>query len=137
MCGETHQKQSCHPNCLKFNSSCGDSDLIQPRDGIGIKPGLEYDPIRKLLVGTSVEIDLQFIKVNPIPDLRHLRNIMIKDAETIVVTDLTHTTNLPIGQYRQLDTINKYSNLTRILQCHQDHIYIRRKMCFPLRRIPG
>ncbi len=29
------------------------------RDGVGIKPGLEYDPIRKLLDGPSNDIDLE------------------------------------------------------------------------------
>ncbi len=47
---------------------------------------------------------------------------MIKDAETIVVTDLIHTVNLPIGDHLHLDTIKKYSTLTNILQCHQYHM---------------
>ena len=76
--------------CILFGVNVG-------RDGIGLKPELSFDPVRKVLVGSTIQIDIDYVKNNPSPDLVLLKKSMIKDGDTIVVTDLTNRVSLPIG----------------------------------------
>lgn len=38
------------------------------RDGLGLKPSLECDERKKVLVGSKEKIDIDYIKKNPVPD---------------------------------------------------------------------
>ncbi len=56
------------------------------RDGLGLKPSLEFDERKKTLVGSTKTIDTDYIKKNPIPNPSELKKNMIKDADISVVT---------------------------------------------------
>ena len=67
------------------------------RDGVAVKPGLDFDPIRKVLVGASRDIDIEYVMKNPRPDPEVLKAMIVKDADTIVVTDLSYAVSVPVG----------------------------------------
>lgn len=70
------------------------------RGGIGLKPELSFDLIRKVPVGAKFDIDANYVKNNSHPDvagIKILKYSMIKDADTLVLTDLTNSVSLTIG----------------------------------------
>lgn len=82
---------------LVDNNICTVFGMCMSRDGIGLKPELNFDPIRKILVGANFDIDIDYIKNHPIPDTKTLKDAMIKDADTLVLTDLENKVSLPVG----------------------------------------
>ncbi|PFX24911.1 hypothetical protein AWC38_SpisGene10473 [Stylophora pistillata] len=69
------------------------------RDGLGLKPGLEFDERRKVLVGSTNKIDIDFIRKNPVPNPSELKQSMIKDPDISLVTTIDRKISLPVGVY--------------------------------------
>lgn len=69
------------------------------RDGLGRKPGLEFDERRKVPVGSTNKIDIDFRRKNPVPNPSELKQSMIKDADISVVSTIDRKISLPIGVY--------------------------------------
>lgn len=67
------------------------------RDGLGLKPSLEFDERKKVLVGSKKKIDIDYIKKNPVPDPSELKKSMIKDVDISVVTTADRKISLPVG----------------------------------------
>ena len=68
-------------------------------DGIQLNPGCQMNQVTKELVGTTRKIDIDYIKVNPIPNPLDLKEILVTKA---VVSDLTTLDNkiaLPLIVY--------------------------------------
>jgi len=82
---------------LVDNNICTVFGMCISRDGIGLKPELNFDPIRKILVGAKFDIDIDYIKNHPNPDIKTLKDAMIQDADTLVLTDLENLVSLPVG----------------------------------------
>ena len=62
------------------------SDAISlTRDGLGLKPSLEFDERKKILVGSKEKIDIDYIKKNLYQIPLNLKKNMIKDADISVV----------------------------------------------------
>lgn len=69
------------------------------RDGLGRKPGLEFDERRKVPVGSTNKIDIDFIRKNPVPNPSELKQSMIKDPDISLVTTIDRKISLPVGVY--------------------------------------
>lgn len=55
--------------CCYVNSSTVKAIAISlTRDGLGFKPGLEFDERKKVLVGSPNKIDMDYIRKNPVPN---------------------------------------------------------------------
>ena len=86
--------------CCYVNSSIVKAIAISlTRDGLGLKPGLEFDERRKALVGSTNKIDIDYIRKNPVPNPSELKQSMIKDADISVVTTIDRKISLPVGVY--------------------------------------
>ena len=86
--------------CCYVNSSIvKDITISLTRDGLGLKPGLEFDERGKVLVGSTNKIDIDYIMKNPLPNPSELKQSMIKDADISVVTTIDRKINLTVGVY--------------------------------------
>lgn len=90
---------SQNAGCYVNNSAIKAIAISLTRDGLGLKPSLEFDERRKVLVGSTKKIDIDYIKKNPVPDPSELEKSMIKDADISVVTTLDRKISLPVGVY--------------------------------------
>ena len=86
--------------CCYVNSSTVKAIAISlTRDGLGFKPGLEFDERKKVLVGSPNKIDMDYIRKNPVPNPSQPKQGMIKDADISVVTTIDRKINLTVGVY--------------------------------------
>lgn len=86
--------------CCYVNSSTIKAIAISlTRDGLGLKPSLEFDERKKVLVGSTKKIDIDYVRKNPAPNPLELKQSMIKDADISVVTTVDRKISLPIGVY--------------------------------------
>ncbi|CAH3188641.1 unnamed protein product [Porites evermanni] len=86
--------------CCYVNSSTIKAIAISlMRDGLGLKPSLEFHERKKVLVGSTKKIDIDYVRKNPAPNPSELKQSMIKDADISVVTTVDRKTSLPIGVY--------------------------------------
>ena len=87
------QSASCYVNSSTIKAIA----ISLTRDGLGLKPSLEFDERKKVLVGSKKKIDVDYIKKNPVPDPSELKKSMIKDADISVVTTADRKISLPVG----------------------------------------
>ena len=84
---------------LPFLQSC--SLLVIPAalatDGMSLKPGLQFDPQVKELVGLLFPVSVTYVKENSVPDPRFLCESFIVEAIALVVTTLDNKLSLPVG----------------------------------------
>jgi hypothetical protein len=66
-------------------------------DGYQLVPALHADTRQGLIVGSSLEIDLDFVRRNQNPDLNLLRNTLYCEARVLYGTALDATIGLPLG----------------------------------------
>ena len=69
------------------------------RDGLNLKPGLEFDERMKVLAGLTNKIDFDYIRKNLVPNPSELKESMIEDADISVVTTIDRKISLPVGVY--------------------------------------
>lgn len=88
--------------CCYVNSSTVKAIAISlTRDGLGFKPGLEFDERKKVLVGSPNKIDMDYIRKNPVPNPSQPKQGMIKDADISVVATIDRKINPPVGVYHE------------------------------------
>ncbi len=66
-------------------------------DGTALKPGLEYDSKSQTLVGSTIEIDLDYVKANPEPNIEELKKSMVVDASVSFLSTLDAKVSLPVS----------------------------------------
>lgn len=71
------------------------------RDGLGFKPGLEFNERKKVLIGSPNKIDMDYIRKNPVPNPSQPKQGMIKDADISVVATIDRKINPPVGVYHE------------------------------------
>lgn len=86
-----HAQPIEHTNLLKC------IPVVRSVDGFGLKAGCQRDQIINELIGATVKIDIDYIEANPRPDPAQLRDLLIKEAESEVLTTLDCSTTLPVG----------------------------------------
>ena len=86
------QSASCYVNSSTIKAIA----ISLTRDGLGLKPSLEFDERKNVLVGSKKKIDIDYIKKNPVPDPSELKKSMIKDADISVVTTADRKISLPV-----------------------------------------
>ena len=80
------QSASCYVNSSTIKAIA----ISLTRDGLGLKPSLEFD---------ERKIDIDYIKKTPVPEPSELKKSMIKDADISVVTTADRKISLPVGVY--------------------------------------
>ena len=84
--------------CYYVNSSTVKAIAISlTRDGLGFKPGLEFNERKKVLIGSPNKIDMDYIRKNPVPNPSQPKQGMIKDADISVVATIDRKINPPVG----------------------------------------
>lgn len=74
------QSASCYVNGSTIKAIA----ISLTRDGLGLKPSLEFDERKKVLVGSKEKIDIDYIKKNPVPDPS---NILTFDISVVTTAD--------------------------------------------------
>lgn len=67
------------------------------KDAMQIKPGLAFDENQKLLIGSKLRIDNNFVQNNPNPDKEALKNNMVQECEVICITTADNAISVPCG----------------------------------------
>jgi len=67
------------------------------KDGMSIKPGMQVDIRQGKVVGTTENIDLNYVKLNTSPTSEQLKKIFLTEAEASIVTTLDNKLTLPLG----------------------------------------
>ena len=89
------QSASCYVNSSTIKAIA----ISLTRNGLGLKPSLEFDERKKVLVDSKEKIDIDYIKKTPVPEPSELKKSMIKDADISVVTTADRKISLPVGVY--------------------------------------
>ena len=71
--------------------------VVRSIDGFGLKAGCQRDQIINELIGATQKIDIEYVLTNPNPDPAKLRDLLVKEAESEVLTTLDCSTTLPVG----------------------------------------
>ena len=79
------------------NATIKSIPVVRSIDGSGLKAGCQRDQIINELIGATVKIDLAYIAANPDPDPAKLKDRLVKEAESEVLTTLDSNVTLPIG----------------------------------------
>ena len=78
-----------------------DSLIVYPfslaMDGMAITPGLVFDARQGQLLGTNHNINLDYVKQNPNPDIECLKKTFITEVESVILTSLDGKVSLPVG----------------------------------------
>lgn len=64
-------------------------------EGFELKVGCQRDQIINELIGATQKIDIEYVLANQTP--AKLRDLLVKEAESEVVTTLDCSTTLPVG----------------------------------------
>lgn len=79
------------------NAAIKSIPVIRSIDGFGLKAGCQRNQIINELIGATVKIDLAYIAANPDPDPAKLKNLLVKEAGSEVLTTFDSNVTLPIG----------------------------------------
>lgn len=71
--------------------------VVRSIDGFGLKAGCQRDQIINELIRATQKIDIEYVLTNPNPDPAKLRDLLVKEAESEVLTTLDCSTTLPVG----------------------------------------
>ena len=71
--------------------------VVLQKDGMAIKPWLQFDERQGKIVGGAVHIDYKYVMEDPEPNIDELKDIFVKEAECICVTTLDDKILLPLG----------------------------------------
>ena len=63
-------------------------------DGTALKPGLEYDSVKEMVVGSTDKIDIEYIRNNPEPAIK---NKILVDADVSFLVSLANKLSLPVA----------------------------------------
>lgn len=70
-------------------------------DGTALKPGLEYDPRQKQVIGLTHKVDEKFGKKHPLqdPDHEKIKTNLITSADVTIGTSLDNGTAMPVAVF--------------------------------------
>ena len=66
---------SLSASCYVNSSTIMAIAISLTRDGLGLKPSLEFDIRKKALVGSKEKIDIDYMEKNPVPDPSELKKV--------------------------------------------------------------
>ena len=66
-------------------------------DGIALKPGLEFDPRQKKIIGLTNVVDYDFVRVHPSPDPEEIKNNLVTNADVTLVKSIGNSSTMPIA----------------------------------------
>ena len=67
-------------------------------DRTALKPGLEYDPPQKQVIGLTHKVDEKFIKKHPLTDPEKVKTNLITSADVTIATLLNGAT-MPVAVF--------------------------------------
>ena len=68
-------------------------------DGTALKPGLEYDPRQKQVIGLTHKVDEKFVKKHPLPDPEKIKTNLITSADVTIATSLDNGATMPAAVF--------------------------------------
>ena len=101
--------------------------VVLAKDAMQIKPGLLYDSRQGKLVGSTINIDFKFVRINPELGKEMLKKRMVQEAEVSCLTTVNSQLALPIGarhiskgwsSAESAETIKQEMNEVKVCLCH-------------------
>ena len=73
--------------------------IAASRDGMAIKPGLQFEPRRKIVVGAEIDetMDFKFVELHQQPDPTMLKESLVVEAHEFLVTPMTGDFSMPVA----------------------------------------
>lgn len=65
-------------------------------NGTALKPGLEFDPRQKKIIGLINKVDWKYVSDHPNPNPEEIRKNLVTSAEVTFITSLDNST-IPVG----------------------------------------
>ena len=65
-------------------------------DGTALKPGLEYDPRQKQVIGLTDKMDEKSAKKHPLPDPEKIKSNLITSADVTIATSPDNDAAMPV-----------------------------------------
>lgn len=94
--------------------------VARATDGMALKPGMQVDERTKQVIGTSLNVDIGFVKIHAEADPSFFKDKFVKEADVTCVSTLDGTVAMPIGvDYLtgKMDGREVYSSITT--RCEQ------------------
>jgi hypothetical protein len=97
------------------------------KDGMQLKPGLLYDSRQGKIIGSTLNLDYNYIKQGE-PEKDTLKSSIVQEAEAMCLTTLDAKFSLPVGVNHltkgltALDTFNMMKNETQEINVCLDHL---------------
>lgn len=85
-------------------------------DGTALKPGLEFDPRQKTIIGLRYKVDHRYIREHPIPDPEEIKTSLITSADVTYATTLDNGATMPVGVHYRPKAVTG----EEILTCFQE-----------------
>jgi hypothetical protein len=82
---------------MKDNESVAAVPVVFSTDGMLLKPGCQRDPVSNELIGTTENIDINYIRQHPKPDPATLKKILVCEADVGVITTLDNKITVPVS----------------------------------------
>ncbi len=113
---------------LYENESVKIIPIILSKDAMAIKPGFTYDRRQGKLVGSTINLDFNYVSNNRTPDLEALRASAVQEAEAVSMTSADFRYSLPIGAnyltkgITSDETLNQLQQLAMSSQVCLEHL---------------
>ena len=122
---------SCEPGCniltLYEDSTVKIVPVALAKDAMQLKPGLLYDSRQAKLIGSTLNLDYNFIKQGE-PDKDTLKNSIVQEAEVMCLTNLDAKFSMPVGVNHLTkgltasDTLDMIKSETQEINACLDHL---------------
>ena len=89
-------------------------------DGTALKPGLEYDPRQKQVIGLTHKVDEKFVKKHPLPDPEKIKTNLITSADVTIATSLDNGAAIPAAVFFRPKSVTG----EEIFFCMKDSTYL-------------
>ena len=86
--------------------------------GTVLKPGLEYDPRQKQVIGLTDKMDEKFVKKHPLPDPKKIKTNLITSADVTIATSLDNGAAMPVAVFFRPKSVTG----EEIFSCMKDSI---------------
>ena len=86
--------------------------------GTALKPGLEYDPRQKQVIGLTHKVDQKFVKKHPLPDPEKIKTNVITSADVTTATSLDNGAAIPVAVFFRPKSVTG----EEIFSCMKDRI---------------
>ena len=89
-------------------------------DGTALKPGLEYDPRQKPLIGLTHKVDEKFVKKHPLLDPEKIKINLITSADVTIATSFDNGAAIPAKVFFRPKSVTG----EEIFFCMKDSTYL-------------